>query len=984
MSTSGKRAPLAPLQLDEKQREAIEHLHGPMLVVAGAGTGKTTVLTKRVARLIHDGHARPDQILALTYTENAAKEMCVRVGGELKRQPDRLGARTFHAYCFDLLKRQHREFQVVDDQDLWILLRRNIRDLNLKYFVRAANVAQFLDDLLKFIRRCHDELVGPEQYRAYVARLEKGELPIPRVTRSKKQETLSREEVLERCHEIAHVFATVERMLHERNFGMFGHMILGAYDVLKSDPAILQEERKRAQFILVDEFQDANFAQMRVLELLTGEDKNIFAVGDPDQAIYHFRGASSAAFQMFLSRFPGARLVRLDKNQRSTSAILKCAYEVIRENPPIVTNVNGAGLRYQRAPLISARDEMAAAQGAPLPQVKVEVVVGKDKDVEASEIPNALKRKRRELRCDWSDFAILYRQHLHRELIAEELARNEIPISIEGMDILDTAVIRDILACLRAITSINDSAAVFRVAARPQFHIKADDLRAALKAAPFDCTLAEVLGGMPAGKPVLAAMQQAREQVEKAERNAAKALEVVVRVFSFDPRDQTIGAFREFVSKWQGKPITATGEIGELLEYMDWFREAGGAIAQAAGDTENGVRLLTAHGAKGLEFPHVFIVRANSSSFPASYKESLVEFPRELFDPSAMVEDDSKRLHEQEERRLFYVAMTRAKDSLLISACRGRGTDSTPAGYLRPLLKDRTLAAWLTSRSAKPLQVDLFAHEAQSPRPANTIADWLRLPPATPLNAALSASGIETYQTCPLQFKLERDWRIPREVPAALQYGKAMHEVLKHYYDSVMQGRPASEADLVALFQTVLAQTPISDPYQRDLYGKQGVAQLRAFLAAAGAAKPVVLRTEEAFTVKIGGATVKGRIDRIDRLSGSAVAIVDYKTGKPQDPEDADKSLQLSIYALAAQQKWGYKPERLIFYNLEDNAAIETTRTGEQLQEATGLVESVAEKIAEGKFDANPGFHCRFCPYRSLCPFTEKQTYLAVATAQSN
>src|SRR5579864_1863358 len=547
MPTSSKRAPLAPFELDPKQREAIEHVHGPMLVVAGAGTGKTTVLTRRVARLIRDGHATPGQILALTYADNAAKEMCERVATELKRPPQDLGTKTFHAYCFDLLKRQHREFKVLDDQDLWILLRRNIRDLNLKYFVRAANVGQFLDDLLKFIRRCHDELVGPEQYRAYVARLERDELPIPRVTRSKKQETLSREEVLERCHEIAHVFETVERMLRERNFGTFGHMILGAYEILKTDGAILDAERARALFILVDEFQDANFAQMKVLELLTGEQKNIFAVGDPDQAIYHFRGASSAAFQMFLTRFPDARVVRLEKNQRSVSAILRCAYEVIRENPPIESNMNGAGLRYPRNPLVSARDEIAAAQGAPLPPVKVEVVIGKDKDVEASEIPNALKRRRRELRCDWSDFAILYRQHHHRELIAEELARNEIPISIEGMDILDTPVIRDVLACLRAIASTKDSAALFRVAARPQFQINADDLRTALKASPAECTLAEVLAGLSAGKPVLESVRQARERVEQGGRKAIATLEIVIRHFGFDPKDHTIAALREFI-----------------------------------------------------------------------------------------------------------------------------------------------------------------------------------------------------------------------------------------------------------------------------------------------------------------------------------------------------------------------------------------------------------------------------------------------------
>lgn len=982
MSTRGKRVPPAQFQIDEKQREAIEHVQGPMLVVAGAGTGKTTVLTQRVARLIHEGHARPDQILALTYTENAAREMRERVGKELKRTPEGLKPSTFHAYCNGIIARHGKPFEVLDDQDQWIFLRKRIRELDLKHFVRAANVSQFLKDLLCFVRRCQDELVGPEQYRAYVTRLERGELPIPRVARSRQAEALTQEEVLGRCREIANVFETVERMLRERNFGTFGHMILGAYEILRNNPTALEGERAGARFILVDEFQDANFAQMKVLELLTGAEKNIFAVGDPDQGIYHFRGASSAAFQMFLSRFPGARLVRLDKNQRSTTAILKCAYEVIQQNPPISGSLNGAGLRYQRTPLVSARDERAAAQGAPLPMVPVEVVIGKDKDVEASEIPATIKRRQREMRCEWSDFAVLYRLHGHRELIAAELARRGIPISIEGMDILSTPEIRDLLACLSAVSSTADSAALFRVAALPQFQMKGEELRRALKAAPADCTLATVLAGLPTGKRVLESIEQARALVEKADWKAGAAIEIVIRHFGFDPKNETLAALREFVRKWQGKGITETQRVGELLEYLELFPEAGGVITLESANNDKGVRLLTAHGAKGLEFPHVFVVRANSGSFPMGYKETLVEFPRELYDPSAMVEDDSKRLHEQEERRLFYVAMTRARDSLVLSADRGRGVDARPTGFLRGLVKDKSVAPWLSMRQAEPLQVDLFAQE--EPPPANSIAAWLQMPPMLPLHAALSASAIETYETCPLQFKLERDWRIPREIPAALQYGKAMHTVLKHYYDSVRQGRPATEKELIELFRTALGETPIADPYQRELYEKQGGLQLRAFLVATSSQAPDVLHTEEGFSIRIGEATVNGRMDRIDRECGNSVAIVDYKTGKPQAQEDADESLQLSIYALAAQQNWGYKPERLVFYNLENNVAVETLRSGEELQAAADKVEKVARQIATGHFDAKPGFHCKFCPYQYLCPATEKHTYRAMPAAQSN
>src|SRR5215469_9146124 len=234
-----KRSP--SFQLDPNQQQAIEHVHGPMLVVAGAGTGKTTVLTRRVAHLIEKGHARPEEILALTYTENAADEMLDRIRRELgARKADGIEVSTFHAYCNNLLIRSQQNFRVLDDKQLWVFLRRNIRDFELNYFVRAANISKFLDDLLDFIRRCHDELVTPRQYADYVHRIACGELPIPRVAKSKQADELSDQEALGRCQEIARVFERVERMLGERNLGTFGHMIVRANYLLENDAALLE------------------------------------------------------------------------------------------------------------------------------------------------------------------------------------------------------------------------------------------------------------------------------------------------------------------------------------------------------------------------------------------------------------------------------------------------------------------------------------------------------------------------------------------------------------------------------------------------------------------------------------------------------------------------------------------------------------------------------------------------------------------------
>ena len=206
-----------------------------------------------------------------------------------------------------------------------------------------------------------------------------------------------------------------------------------------------------------------------------------------------------------------------------------------------------------------------------------------------------------------------------------------------------------------------------------------------------------------------------------------------------------------------------------------------------------------------------------------------------------------------------------------------------------------------------------------------------------------------------------------------------MHRMLKTYFDAVRMDRPLSESELIDLFQADLAQAAIEDPYQRELYERQGVLQLQDFCAhQRRSGFPNVLHTEEQFEVRVGEATVVGRIDRIDDLGGGRVAIIDYKTGKPRAQEDADESLQLSIYAMAAQQKWGYQADRLAFYNLEENSAVTTSRGRSELENAKAKVAEVAEQIAAGKFDPSPGYHCRLCSYRNLCPATEKPVHYPV------
>src|SRR5580704_17906203 len=639
--SSSRAASFAP---DDRQRQAIEHVHGPMLVVAGAGTGKTSVLTHRIERLVRDGHAQPDEILALTYTVNAAREMRERVGKLLGGAT--VNAATFHDYCLDMLER--------------------------------------------------------------------GEVPMPRVAKSKN--VLDDAEVLGRCREIARVFETMERWLREENLGTFGHMITRAHALLHGDENVLAEARARARFILADEFQDANFAQIRILTRLAGSAGNLFAVGDPDQAIYRFRGASSAAFDLFHRNFPGAKQVALEKNRRSTTPILRSAFALIDQNPPVFARDADGGVAHHRQPLQSAREEEAAKSGTQLPSALVSVVVLTSRDAEGPDLVAVIRDAQKKMKCKWSDFGVLYRSHFHRDDVVHELAKAGIPFVIESMDISDTPEVRDLFACLSAIVSGGDDVSLFRVAALPAFHVNPEDLRQVMRAIARNSRegkvvpLSSALHRVGGGAEVLAAVQHARAEIRRKETKARAALDIIVKQFGLDASSPVLHAALRFVSDWETKKVNKTTELEELVDYLGYFREAGGVIPMESNESENAVRLMTVHGAKGLEFPHVFILRANANSFPSSYKETLVAFPRELRD------EDS---------------ITRARDSLHIYSRQGRGkTNKNPDGYMRELIENRSLSGSLTAIPARGAQtsLDIFA-EASLTYPAESQTNlWFELP----------------------------------------------------------------------------------------------------------------------------------------------------------------------------------------------------------------------------------------------------------------
>jgi DNA helicase-2/ATP-dependent DNA helicase PcrA len=985
-------------KLTPQQQAAVDHVEGPILVVAGAGTGKTTVLASRVVRLIEDGLADPKQILAVTYTRNSARDLLRRIARLWKGSDDLatvaqvvnsgLKIGTFHSYCYAVLKEAGQRFELIDDKDLYVLLRRRIDELKLQYYIKAATPGEFLNGLVDFFKRCHDELRTPDDYDAYVAKLESRQIPLPRVGRSKDAKLMSDEEVLGRCHEIARVFRHVEQKLASENLGTYGHVITRAVGLLRDQngAAELLRAREGARFVLIDEFQDSNVAQIELTRLLAGDPANVFAVGDPDQAIYRFRGATAGAFDHFLKTFGTGRVQRvtMSENRRSTGVILKSAYVIISGNPEITSVELPGGERWEREPLIHKRTK---PESVPVPPVRIRA--WEELSDEAAFVAQEISRMHQAGR-PWQDFAVLYRNHFNRVALVEQLAQRDIPFTVDGVDLLETPAVRDLLAVLRAIEG-NDPVGLLRVAALPRFHVEGEAIRAAL-AAEEGTDVETVLEKVPGGAEVITALAEARHDVKRMQRKALTACGLALKHFAIAPSAETEG-FTQFVQSWSRKPRQVAGEgtLAEFLEYLDYFIEGGGKVVDPEHDDEgtpatlqmeigntpraekstDAVRLMTVHAAKGLEFPVVFVMRIGSGSLPSYYHEELVEFPAALRHKDTIDDDDPKVVTKQEERRLFYVAITRAEDQLILCGKKGSGKkDVTPSGYLRELV---TAAATLLKGCVEFGLVpggEVVSSIHAGAQPVPRVVEWVNLPPLPQtVSRSLSASAIDRYERCPLSYKLGLEWKLPEEPRANMQFGSAMHLALKAHFDAVSKGRPMQNEEVVGYFLEEFAKSKIEEPVQRELYERNGRRQLTAFLESPAATPHgAVALLEHWFKCEIAGARVNGRIDRVDEEVDGYV-IVDYKTGNPKSQEVADQSLQLSVYAMAMR---GDKPVKaLIFQNLEDNTTMQTTRSPEDLLKTEARIVEAAAGIAAGEFGATPGRHCNWCAYRTICPEME-------------
>ncbi|HEY0566260.1 MAG TPA: ATP-dependent DNA helicase, partial [Terriglobales bacterium] len=897
-----------------------------------------------------------------------------------KEAAQKIHACTFHSYCNQVLRRYTRDtFKLLSTEDLWVYFRKNIDKLGLKYFAKASDPGTFLRSLNQFFERCNDELMNASDYADYVARLESDvSLELPRVGFSSK-DVPTRDEVLGRCKEIARVFAKVEEMLAAENIGSFGSLIVRTAKLFREKPDVLAKEQAKARFILVDEFQDTNHGQLELLRFLGGEEQNVFIVGDPDQAIYRFRGASAGAFDDFRRVFKRAVAVTLAENQRSTQNVLDCAWQMIRSNPENVSLEDD----FARTPLKSGR----AKRQPDLANHRVSLVLHDGTDQEAHEVARSIAETVERTGAAYKDFAVIYRGHSSATALVQALHDRTIPFSVAGTNLLETDTGRDLMASLYCMVSLEDNVSLFRVAMMKRSGLDPKAVQQALKSGKRRVSkVAEVLGSMESGRQLLDCLHAYREQVN-ADATAQLAVERAIQVFGLQGTAEAKYLLRA-VEEWMTKPCigarAGADALPHFLEYLELWAKAGGVLKAEERDIlgaritpvqqPNAVQLMTVHAAKGLEFKHTYVVRVSKSSFPSTYKEWLFDFPQQLRKSSKETISE-KELHQQEERRLFYVAITRAKDELtILGKASGTKNRLSPLAYMRELEECGALARAVVRRDAHAYVANTIT--------AGASEVWYDLPADFGTNTlVLSASQIETYESCPKQFYFQYVWGLPSDMSVISQYGSAVHVVLRSLFDGVMKGKVIGLLEVLFAFEAEFSkyESTTEEKHQFDLLMEQGRRHLTAFYRTnilEAAALPKVKAVEVPFELQIDDVLVKGRMDRVDE-SGSGLVVIDYKTGKPKTEEVAKKSLQLSVYALAAESMWKKRVIEAAFYSLENNTPVWAEQSEEALSKVRERILAVAQSIRNGEFDPKPSEFkgCGWCGYRSLCPATAQKYF---------
>ncbi len=999
--------------LNREQLRAVTHGDGPLLVVAGAGTGKTQVITRRIAWLIATRRARPSEILALTFTDQAADEMQTRVDQLVPYGYTDTAISTFHAFGDRLLREFALELglppdlRVLSRPETVVFLRERVFELGLDEYRPLGDPTKFLDALATLFSRAKDEDVSPEAFLAHAASL--SETAAAAVAAAEANPAADREAALalaeeaRRRLELARAYGTYQRLMAAHGAVDFGDQVSLALRLMRESPSAREAVQQRFKYVLVDEFQDTNRAQAELVALVAQRHRNVTVVGDDDQSIYKFRGAAISNILEFRERYKAARTVVLRRNYRSRAPILDAAYRLVRHNDPDRLEVR-AGI---------VKRLVAARKGKAVPVRHEAFSTGAE---EADWIAkDAARRIAAGARA--RDMAVLVRSNAAADPILRSLNLEGIPWRFSGTSgLYARPEVKLLLAFLRAVANPGSSVDVYALAASDLYGLGGEDLAAVVQMARRrNRSVLEVLEELGRQPGILRLSPQTR--------TAGARLVADVQRFVTLGHERPAGEVAYAFMRETGwlKRLAAAGTVAaeealsNLARFFDIVRAQSALLPDdraiflaphlqtliAAGDDPatadidpdaDAVAVMTVHKAKGLEFPVVYLPGLVSGRFPATARREPLPLPVELVDET-LPEGDYQL---QEERRLFYVGMTRARDELVL-------THAADYGGARA----RRVSPFVLEALDLPVAEGSAGAGAKAQRPLERLASLQRAeaaPAAVPQREGepltLSFYAIDDYLTCPLKYKFAHLLRVPLAPHHSIIYGAALHAAVSEFHKRHARGEVMGEDRLLAAFEAAWSgEGFLSRDHEeaRLASGRDALRRFRGEQLRPGVVPPAYV--ERDFSFLLDGDRVRGRFDRVDvaaRETGAAapasggtfaadvveptlglapefVVITDYKSSDVRDPakarERARNSLQLSIYAMAYEAMTGRLPDEVALHFLETGLVGTAPVDRKRIDKAREAVRGAAAGIRARDFRPKPDYiACGFCAYREICP----------------
>ena len=961
------------ISLNEDQREAVQYNTGPLLIIAGAGTGKTTIIVEKIKFLIGNKIAEPDKILALTFTEKAATEMETRVDQAMPYGYFQMSISTFHAFADRILKQEAHEiglpanYKIMTEAETIIFLRKNLFKFKLKYYRPLGNPHKFLENLLNHFSRLKDEDISPEEYRRFVAK--------------KKDDR-------ERLNELAEAYTLYESLKIKEGLFDYSDLVASVLKIFRKRKSVLRKYQKQFTTILVDEFQDTNISQYALIKLLSPPKNKarLTVVGDDSQAIYKFRGASVSNIMSFMNDYKKAKQITVRSNYRSNQTILNAAYQLIKFNDPDTLE----------AKLGISKELIGRSRGKP---DSVELSIQESAEAEAEAIVSNINKYKNDF--EYRDMAILVRANSHANPLFQALSRAGIPYQFLGPSSLyKQSEIKDLIAYLKLLDNLEDTVAFYRVLTMKAIDIDARDIAFLLSTSkktnlPLFQTIEMYLSFF---YPSLSRAEfeiykkylpLLREETRKKlyslflliSRHLSRLKNDTAGQILFDFLEKTgilkkMTAYAteheerhainisQFFNRLRAYEIEhEDASVGAFVDYIDMSLELGDSPLIGKEDIANvnAVNILTVHGSKGLEFPIVFMPSLVQGRFPTYEKREVIPIPDELIKEILPIGD----YHLEEERRLFYVAMTRARDKLFLSCSRfyGEGKrERKVSQFVSEALGEKQIETYLLTKKEEKHQLTIF--DFKKPEP-------VLLKPKLDLTT-FSFSQITTYETCPLQYKYQYILKIPTTQSSAASYGDTIHQTLEEFYREFKINQKIAKDKLLSIFESKWIPIGYNSALHEKRMKEEGKKMLVDYFNKLHDKKASVGSLEQFFKIKIAeDIAIVGKIDRVDYKKNGVIEIIDYKTGKKPEEKKLKNSLQLSIYALAATDKGLYAKELskviLTFYYFQNMEKISMTRMPEDMYKMKEQIKSTVNAIRNSDFTPKVGPWCDFCPFRLIC-----------------